>query len=100
MSQSAEIRFRIDEKTLATLDRLATTCDRSRGGQTDKLLAEAAAAELAKIDFIDEGIADADAGRTISHKEFMARLDAEFGYSRNAEPWPRGGKAAWAGSYR
>ena len=43
-----------------------------------KLLTEAAREELGLIEDIEEGIADADAGRVISHEELTARLEDLF----------------------
>jgi predicted transcriptional regulator len=74
----AVISFRVDEEELALLDRLAAARGRSRSWMVNHLLREAAQEELKLLEDIEEGIADADAGRTISHDEFVAQLEALF----------------------
>ena len=78
MSKSAVITARVSEDMLAKLDRLAAAYDRSRAWMVNKLLDQAVVREIEELDFIEEGIADADAGRTISHEELVARLEALF----------------------
>ncbi len=85
MSKTSVISCRVDEDMLATLDRLAAAHDRSRAWVVNKLLVEAAAAELRLLEDIEEGIADIDAGRFIAHEDFMAQLEKEFGYKRDSK---------------
>ena len=78
MSKTSVISCRVDEEMLAILDRLAASYERSRAWVVHKLLTEAARADLRELEFIEVGIADADAGRVISHEELKARLEARF----------------------
>jgi predicted transcriptional regulator len=78
MSKTAVISCRVDEEMLATLDRLAAAHDRSRAWLVHKLLSEAARSELKLLEDIEEGIADLDAGRSISHEELVALLEARY----------------------
>ena len=78
MSKTAVISCRVDEEMLAILDRIAAAHDRSRAWIVHKLLTEAARADLKELEFIELGIVDADAGRTISHEELVAQLEARF----------------------
>jgi predicted transcriptional regulator len=78
MTKSAVISCRVDEEMLAILDRLATAHDRSRAWIVHKLLTEAARAELKLLEDIEEGIADLDAGRSISHEELVTILEARY----------------------
>ena len=80
MSKSVVISCRVDEEMLTTLDRLAASYERSRAWVVHKLLTEAARTDLKELEFIEAGIADADAGRTISHEELIRQLEEEFEY--------------------
>jgi len=77
-SKTHVISCRVDDEMMATLDRIAEAHERSRAWIVHKLLTGAAREELGLIEDIEEGIADADAGRVISHEELTARLEALF----------------------
>jgi predicted transcriptional regulator len=76
MNKSAVITARVSDELLAKLDRLAVAYDRSRAWMVNKLLDQAMAEEIAELDAIEEGIADSEAGRTISHDELVERIRA------------------------
>ena len=84
MSKTSVISCRVDEAMLATLDRLATAHDRSRAWVVNKLLVDAAAAELQLLEEIDEGIAAVDAGDFCTPEAFVERLAAILEEDRRA----------------
>lgn len=84
MSKTSVISCRVDEDMLATLDRLAAAHDRSRAWVVNKLLVEAAAAEIEVLDNIDEGIAAIEAGDFCTHEDFVERLAAILEEDRRA----------------
>ena len=78
MSKSAVITARVSDEMLAKIDRLASAYDRSRAWMVSKLIDQAMVEEIAELEAIEESIAASEAGRTISHVELVARLEALF----------------------
>ena len=76
MAETTTITIRLPVELKAKLDRLAEVTQRSRSFLAVEALERYAQIELEIVDSILEGIADADAGRVISHEEAMARLDS------------------------
>ena len=76
MSKNAVVTARIDEETLAIVDRLAVAQGRSRAWVVARAIEKEARVEAEFLDFVQEGIDDLDAGRKISHDELVARIAA------------------------
>jgi predicted transcriptional regulator len=72
------VTARIDDETLALIDRLATEYDRSRAWVLAKLIAENAKREAAFLDFLQEGEDAFDRGDTISHEQLIANIEARY----------------------
>lgn len=81
---SKVISARVSDDTFAILDRLAAGQDRSRAWITARLLDDAAQRAVEMEAFVAQGIADRDAGRTVSHEDMVASLKARYlGLSSN-----------------
>jgi predicted transcriptional regulator len=76
MSKTAVITARVDEETLALVDRVSKAHNRSRGWFAAQAIAAAARKEAEFLAFVQEGIDAADRGELVSHEEVMADLDA------------------------
>ncbi len=74
---AAAFTVRLDEKTLAALDRLAETTERPRSWLVSRAVEEYVSLNEWQIARIKEGIADADRGDFASEKE-MERIWRKF----------------------
>lgn len=72
----ATMTIRMDPKIKAKLDRLADDTRRSRSFLTAEAVTHYVERELAIIDGVRRGLADADAGRVVPHGEAMDEIDA------------------------
>jgi predicted transcriptional regulator len=68
------VTARISDEALALVDRLAASRDRSRAWILAKLIESAAKKQVEMDDFIQVGLDDIDAGRTIPHEEVVAHI--------------------------
>lgn len=75
MSKTAVITARIDEETLALVDHISRAHKRSRAWFAARAIAQAARKEAEFLDFIQKGIDDIEAGRTVPHETVMTELD-------------------------
>lgn len=76
MSTSTTMTIRMDEKIKAKLDRLASDTRRSRSFLAAEAVSSYVERELAIIDGVQRGLADADAGRVVPHDKAMDEVDA------------------------
>lgn len=70
------VTTRIDDETLASLDRLASHHDRSRAWLVAEAVRRYVAVEGEFLDFIEEGAQDFARGDYVTHEEFVAGLRA------------------------
>jgi len=76
MSKTAVITARVDEETLALVDRVSKAHNRSRAWFVSRAIAEAARKEAEFLAFVQVGIDAADRGELIPHEEVVAKIDA------------------------
>lgn len=76
MEKSVVVTTRLDVETIDLVDRVASAVGHSRSKFVAMAVTEAARREAAFLAFVQEGIDDLDAGRTVSHETAMAALDA------------------------
>lgn len=76
MTASTTMTIRIDPATKDKLDRIAQITRRSKSFLAGEAVTAYVERELEIIEGIERGIADARAGRTISHEDAMAEIDA------------------------
>ena len=76
MTASTTMTIRLDPALKDRLGRLADGTRRSRSFLAAEAVAAYVDRELAVIEGVERGLADARAGRTVSHEDAMARLDA------------------------
>ncbi|HEV7658766.1 MAG TPA: CopG family transcriptional regulator [Allosphingosinicella sp.] len=76
MSKTAVITARVDEETLALVDRVSKAHNRSRAWFAARAIAEAARKEAEFLAFVQVGIDAADRGELIPHEEVVAKIDA------------------------
>jgi predicted transcriptional regulator len=76
MAETTTITVRVPLGVREQLDRLAELTKRTRSFHAAEALAAYASSELGIVESIQRGIDDADAGRTIPHKQAMAQLRA------------------------
>ena len=76
MSKTAVITARLDEETLALVDRVAKAKRQTRAAFAADVIRRAASQEAEFLAFVQEGIDDIEAGRFVSHEVVMAELDA------------------------
>ena len=74
MRKTAIISARVDEETLALVDRVAKAHTRSRAWFAARAIAEAARQEAEFLAFVQEGIDAADRGELIPHEEVFERI--------------------------
>ena len=74
MSASATMTIRLDPLLKAKLGRLAAGTQRSRSFLAAEAVAAYVDRELAIIEGIERGLADVEAGRTVSHADAMASV--------------------------
>lgn len=76
MSKSAVITARLDEETLAIVDKVAQASGRSRAWFAAQAIREVAEREAEFLAFVQEGIDAADRGELIPHYDVFERLHA------------------------
>ena len=74
MTTSTTMTIRLDPQLKAKLGRLADGTRRSRSFLAAEAMEADVDRELAIIEGIERGLADAKAGRTVSHEDAMASL--------------------------
>ena len=83
MTASTTLTIRLDPQLKAKLGRLAYGTRRSRSFLAAEAVETYVDRELAIIEGIERGLADVEAGRTVSHDDAMAsvrrKIDAVFG---------------------
>lgn len=75
MSKTAVITARVDEETLALVDLIARSHNRSRGWFAARAIADAARKEAEFLAFVQEGIDAAERGELVPHEEVVAEID-------------------------
>ena len=76
MSKTAVITARIDQETLALVDRVATAQGRSRSWFMSEAVRRVAESEADFLDFVQVGIDAADRGVLIPHDQVAAELQS------------------------
>lgn len=76
MESTVVVTTRLDKATIDLVDRVASAGGHSRSRFVAMAIAEAAKREAAFLSFVQEGLDDLDAGRTVPHDTVMAKLDA------------------------
>jgi predicted transcriptional regulator len=76
MSKTAVITARVDEETLALVDRVSKAHNRSRAWFVARAIEEAARKEADFLAFVQEGIDAIERGDVVEHDVVMAELDA------------------------
>ena len=76
MTTSTTMTIRLDPAVKDRLGRLAEGTRRSRSFLAAEAVAAYVDRELSVIEGVEHGLADAAAGRTVTHAEAMAQLDA------------------------
>ena len=76
MTASTTMTIRLDPAVKDRLGRLAEGTRRSRSFLAAEAVAAYVDREFSVIEGIEQGLADAEAGRTVPHAEAMAQLDA------------------------
>lgn len=71
---ATHISFRTDEATCDELDKIAANMDRDRSWVINEAIAQYLDLKRWQIEHIRAGIADTDAGRTLSHEQVKAKL--------------------------
>jgi predicted transcriptional regulator len=75
MSKTSVITARLDTDTLALVDKVAKSQGRSRAWFVAKAVQRAAETEANFMAFVQVGLDDIEAGRTVPHEEVVAMLD-------------------------
>ncbi len=75
MENSVVVTTRLDRATIDLVDRVASAGGHSRSRFVARAVTEAARREAAFLAFVQEGVDDLDAGRTVPHEVVMAELD-------------------------
>lgn len=75
MKKTSSVSIRMPEDLAARLDNLSKATDRSRSYLATLAIEEFVAVQEWQVEAIKEGIADAEQGRVVSHKEALAELD-------------------------
>ena len=73
---SVVITARVDQETLALVDRVSRAHHRSRAWFAARAIAEAARKEAEFLDFVQKGIDAADRGELVPHEEVFERVRA------------------------
>jgi len=76
MSDSTTMTIRLSSDLKDKLDRLAQGTRRSKSFLAAEAVSAYVDRELEIIEGIRQGLADVEAGRTVSHEEAMAEIDA------------------------
>ncbi len=74
MTTSTTLTIRLDPQVKAKLGRLADAARRSRSFLAAEAVETYVDRELAIIEGIERGLADVEAGRTVSHEDAMASV--------------------------
>jgi predicted transcriptional regulator len=74
MTKPVVISARIDEATAALLDQVAKAQGRSRAWLVANAVKRMAEEEAAFLDFVQKGVDDFEAGRYLTHEEFVAEI--------------------------
>ena len=74
MSKTAVITARVDQETLALVDRVAAARGRSRSWFMSEAVRRFAETEADFLDFVQVGIDAADRGELVPHEEVVARI--------------------------
>ena len=69
------ITARLDDATLSLVDKVAKAQGRSRAWFVSQAVQRAAESEADFMAFLQEGLDDIEAGRTVPHDEVMSMLD-------------------------
>jgi predicted transcriptional regulator len=77
-TKSVVITARIDPETAALLDKVGAAQGRSRSWLVAQAVKKMAEEEAAYLAFIQEGLDDIAAGRTVPHEEVMAWLHDRY----------------------
>lgn len=83
MTETTTMTIRVTTELKDRLGRLAHDTRRSRSFLAAEAVTDYVTREQAIIDGIKRGIADADAGRTVSHEDAMKRLRATIAAARH-----------------
>lgn len=75
MNKSAVVTARLDEATLALVDRVAKSQGRSRSWFVARAVQQAAESEAGFLAFVKEGEDAIALGNIFTHKDVMAELD-------------------------
>lgn len=75
MNKTNVITTRVDAETFALVDQVARASGRTRASFAADAIRRAAQGEAEFLTFVQEGIDDLDAGRTVPHEQVMAMLD-------------------------
>jgi len=75
MSKTQVITARLDTDTLALVDKVAKSQGRSRAWFVAKAVQRAAETEADFMAFVQLGLDDIEAGRTVPHEEVVSMLD-------------------------
>lgn len=84
MAKSEVLTTRISPDVMALVDRIAVSKDRSRAWVTAWLVEKAATEQTAFLDFVQVGLDDIAAGRTVSHDDMVARLRSRWSTKKAA----------------
>ncbi|MEA1941351.1 MAG: CopG family ribbon-helix-helix protein [Pseudomonadota bacterium] len=76
MNTSTTMTIRLDTGLKARLEKLATRMRRSKSFLAAEAVSAYVDRELEVLEGIERGFADVEAGRTLSHEDAMAELDA------------------------
>ena len=76
MSKTTVVTTRIPVEQLELLDRIASAQNRSRAWVIARAIERQAKEDSEFLDFLQEGIDDLDAGRTITHDQLVEQLKA------------------------
>lgn len=68
------VTARVSDEVLAMIDRLATSRERSRAWIVSRLIEQAAKKQIEMDDFVQVGLDDLAAGRTIPHDELVKEI--------------------------
>jgi predicted transcriptional regulator len=84
MSKSEVLTTRVTPEVLALVDRIAACKDRSRAWVVAWLVEQAALKHVEFLDFVQVGLDDVAAGRTVSHDDMIARLRGRWSTKKAA----------------
>jgi len=76
MSKTSVITARLDEETLASLDRLSAAQERSRAWLIAKAVQCYVRGEIAFLDFVQQGTDEIERGDFLTHEELVAEIEA------------------------